>query len=107
LQYSSNISTSIAVIRGTPNGHQIFIGEPELISLLNKLMGSANEVNTIKSSEFLSNLRSKQPAGASGVESPSINILGVRPHQITERTFMGNFDFSLNGSNLIKGLDIG
>lgn len=57
--------------------------------------------------EIVSDLRSKNPSSTTSIDCPIFDIFGVRPHQVTERTLMRNFNLAVNSSDLINSLDLG
>ena len=79
--------------------------EPMNIALLDELMGTSNQFKAIDMAEVISHFRSKHPASASSIDGPILDIFGVRPHEITERSFMRNLDLSINSSDLINSFD--
>lgn len=102
----SDISASVAVVRCWPNCNQILISEPVFESVHNQLMGASNQLQLIYVVELRSHTGSKQPACSSWRKWPAINVIGVRPHEIWEWTFMWEFHASFKQSDLVKGLDI-
>lgn len=44
---------------------------------------------------------SKQPTCTTGTDSPSFDLLGVTPHEITKGALMRNFTIAVNNSDLI------
>jgi hypothetical protein len=70
-------------------------------------MGAGNQVEAIQVVELSRNFAAKQPTSAAGWQSPVLNVLGVRPHQVTERSFVRNFDASLKKSDLVECLNVG
>jgi hypothetical protein len=101
----SQVVTSITIVRSTPHSHQIFVFKPELVSLLYQLMSPCNQCQPINVTEIVSYLWSKHPTRTPSIDCPIFDIFRVRPHQIAEWTFMGNFYFSVNCSNLVNGFD--
>lgn len=55
--------------------------------------------------EFGGNLISKQPSSSTRADSPSLDVFGVGPHQITESSLMGNLLSSSNYTDLIDRPD--
>jgi len=56
--------------------------------------------------KFLSHLISKQPASSSWTHLPSFNFFGIRPHEIAKWSIVWDFNLSLNGSDVVHGLDV-
>lgn len=69
-------------------------------ALLYQLMRSAYEVKAIDAVELSRDFASKQPASASGANSPGLDVFGIAPHQVTERTLVRNLANSLDGADL-------
>lgn len=112
---SCQIIASVAIIRSTPNCHQVFIlkikkikyFKPINITLLNKLMGPRNQIDSVNVTKVISNFWSKYPTSASCINGPIFNIFRIRPHQITEWSFMRDFYLSIYCSDLINCLNLG
>ena len=56
--------------------------------------------------EFRSNLRSEKPASTTRRNSPGVNVVGVRPHEVTVSSFVRDLLSALNKADLVKSLDI-
>lgn len=56
--------------------------------------------------EFGSDFVSEEPAATPGALHPSLDIVWIRPHQVAKRPFFGNFNFSVDLSDLVDGFDI-
>ena len=113
LHYCCNIIASVAIVWCAPYGDKVFIlsyldnyFEPKLISFLNQLMGPRNQVKVVDMAEVTGNFGSEDPSGSSSIDRPILYIFGIRPHQITERTFMGDLNSSVNSPDLINCLDL-
>ena len=107
LQNRSYISAPVKIIWCTPNSNQNISLKPILITLLNQLVSPDHQIQPIDLIELLNHSLSKQPASPSIRHNPSVNIVRIRPHQITIRSFMGNLNISLYSPNLIDGSDMG
>lgn len=68
-------------------------------------MGSCDQIESIYVVEVVCDFGAEDPAGSSGIDGPVLDIFGVGPHEIGERTFVGDFDLSIDGSDLVDGLD--
>lgn len=55
---------------------------------------------------LLCDLGAEEPTGSSRADLPSLNFLGIRPHQIAEGALMRNLLVSGDGSDLIDGADV-
>jgi len=67
LHDSSDITTTIAVVRSTPNSDHILLFEPIDITLLDQLMSSTDKFKSIMMIELFGNLRSIEPTCSSHV----------------------------------------
>lgn len=106
LQNRRNIPTSITVIRGRPNRDQILI-EHLLVALHNQLMRSHHCPQSIPPHKSLKNIRAKEKPSPSGRLLPALNLIRIRPHDITDESLMGNLSDSLNKSQVIQVLHLG
>lgn len=106
LHDGSQIVASVAVVRSTPDSNQILVLEPMDIALLHKLMGPCNKFQSVDMAEVIGDLRSEYPSCSSGIDCPILNVLWVRPHQVTEGTFVGNLNFSIDGPYLVDCFDL-
>jgi len=57
--------------------------------------------------EFRGHLRSEKPSCSTWRNSPGVDIIGVRPHQVTVRSFVRNFLAAFDKADLVKSLNIG
>lgn len=77
------------------------------VALLNQLMGTGNQLQTVDVAEIVGDLRPKHPSSTTSVDGPVLDILRVRPHQVAERTLMGDLDLTVDGPHLVDSLDFG
>jgi len=105
-KYRGDVSATITIVGGGPHGDQLLV-KHVFVALLDELMGSTNEFEFIDSIKLSSRFRTEYPTGATRTDLPSLNIFGIRPHQITKSSFVGNFLVPLDGSDLIEGPDVG
>lgn len=70
-------------------------------------MGAGNQLQSVYVAEIICHLRTEDPSGTTGIDCPIFDILRVRPHEIAERTFMGDFNLAVNGPHLVNCLDFG
>jgi len=107
VEQRSDITASVAVVRGRPNSHKVGVLEPIFESVHDKLMGTSNQIKVVDVVELRSDFGSEEPSSASRGECPGVNLLRVGPHQIAEGTFMRDFHSSFEEADLVKSLDIG
>ena len=67
---------------------------------LYQLVRSANKVQSIDGVELCRDLAAKEPTSPSRADSPSLDVLGITPHEITERAIMRYFLDPLDAANL-------
>lgn len=70
-------------------------------------MGSGNQTQSIMMVEFIDHPPSKKPTHSSRILRPAIDILRIRPHQISKWTLCRYFLHSIQLSDLVDGVDIG
>mmetsp|Transcript_2693 Transcript_2693/g.4548 ORF Transcript_2693/g.4548 Transcript_2693/m.4548 type:complete len:300 (-) Transcript_2693:74-973(-) len=102
-----DVSASVAVVGRGPDGNQVLVSEPVLETVHDQLMGSGDQVDVVDVVEFLSDLRAKEPACASGGHGPGLDVLRVGPHEVAEGTFVGDLHSAVDESDLVDGLDLG
>ena len=83
-----NIIATVTIIRSWPDCNKISRLKPELESFLDELMGSCNKFNSIDIIKISHNFSPKNPSCSSIIWCPSLNILRIWPHKITERTLI-------------------
>lgn len=105
-QDRSDVAASVAVVGRRPHGHQVLLGEHELVALLHQLMRSANQLQLVDTHKLVGGVGTKQPASTTRANLPALDILGIRPHQVAESTLVGDLLVAVDGSDLIEGLDI-
>ena len=68
-------------------------------------MCTGNKLKIVDVVELGCDLLSEEPASASGRNSPSVDVFGIGPHEVTERTLVRNLHAAVDKADLIKGLD--
>jgi hypothetical protein len=105
-QKGSDVGASVAVVRSRPDSDQVLFLEVELVSFLDKLMGSGDQVNAVNLTELRGNSVTEKPSGSSWRHGPGFNFFWVRPHEIREWTIVRHFLLSVNVSDLVESLDV-
>jgi hypothetical protein len=77
------------------------------VALLHQLVGAGNQLQSVYVAEVVRHSRSEHPSRTSCVYRPVLDVLGVRPHQVAERPFVGDLDLAVDGAHLVDGLDLG
>jgi len=101
-----NIATAITVVRGRPDGNHGLLREVILVALIDQLMSTSNELQTINVIELGCNLVTKKPASTTRRNGPSLNILRVTPDKVTESTLMRDLLSTSNDTDLVNGADL-
>jgi hypothetical protein len=102
-----DVTASVAVVRSRPDGDEVRILKPEFKSVHDQLMGTGNHIQSVNVVEFRGNLRAEKPSSTTRRNSPGVNIIRVRPHEITVGSFVRDLLSTFDEANLVKSLDIG
>ena len=83
-QNSSNITTTITIIRGGPDSEHRFIEMP-LIAFHHELMGPADQIDVIHLIELRDHIAAEEVASTAWTDSPAKRFLWIRPkaHLVT------------------------
>lgn len=81
--------------------------EKYLISFIDQLMRTSNQLQSIDMIELRSNLVTKKPTSTTWRNGPSLNLFGIRPDEITESAFVGNLLSASDHTDLIDSADLG
>lgn len=101
-----DVTATVAVVGCGPNCHEVRVLEPVLEAVHDELMSPSDELQVIDMVELSGDLGAEQPAGTSRADSPSVDVLGIGPHQIAEGALVRHFHSTLDQANLVKGLDL-
>lgn len=82
-------------------------GNLYLVSFVDKLMSTSDEFQTIDMIELRSDFISEEPSSTTRRNSPSINILGITPYQVTKSSFVWDFLSTSDNADLINCADLG
>lgn len=93
---------SILSLNFCPKIFLIIYLKPVNIALLNQLMRSCNQIDSVDMAKVICNFRSEYPSCSSGIYGPIFNILRIWPHKVTKWSFVRNLYFSINSSNLVN-----
>lgn len=89
LQYGRDVSASLAVVGGRPNGDQSLL-EHFLESLHDQLMGPNQSPQTILFHEFPENVWTEEKPGPSAGLLPTRRLVRIGPHQIADESLVGD-----------------
>lgn len=100
-QHAGQITTSVAVIRRTPDRAQPVIIQ-DLIALLTKLMCSQDMRHVVDLQKFLNHISAKGVACSARREGKLVSLrVWIRPYQICHRSFVRYFPESINDLDLV------
>jgi len=102
-----DVAATVAVVGSRPNSDDRILREVVLVALVDELMSSGNQFETIHVVELSRNLVAKEPAGTTRANSPRLDVFGVRPDKIAESTLVRNLLSTGNDANLVDGTDLG
>lgn len=83
------VAAPVAVIGRTKDGHHVLLVAP-VVPFHDKLVGTRNEGQAVVVIELLGNVLAESISGATWTNTPSTTVIGVRPQQIADRTFVGD-----------------
>ena len=83
-----HVVASVAVVGSRPDSHQVARLEPELEALLYQLMRPGDQLQSVDVVEIPDDFGAENPSCSSVVGSPSLDVFGVGPHQITEGAYI-------------------
>lgn len=89
LEDGGDVSTPITVVRSGPNSDEAFIREHIVVSLHDKLVRSADELEVVHVVELTRDFLSEKPPCAPRADRPRTTFrVGVAPHQVAEAALM-------------------
>ena len=80
--------------------------EPVYVAFLDELMRPYDQGQIVEHVEVVDHLMAEDPASASGVPTPSLDVLRVRPHQIGQRTLIGNLLLAIQQAHLVDSRQV-
>ena len=105
--HGSGVVELSAVVRGGEEGDELPAGE-ELVSVLDDLVGTADEVEVVLVQELGDDVLSEGEGDAAVVLAPAVNVLvGVGPEQIAKKAGVGNVGGSDDALDLIEAGQLG
>ena len=103
---TSFVTASVTIVRRTEYRHDLLLMRP-IKTIHYKLMGTRNHLETIGVIEVLRDVLSKCKASTSWRDAPTMPFIGVRPEEVTHRSFVRNFHLPVQLSDLFKSVQIG
>lgn len=100
------VAATVTVVGRRPHGYNRVLVEVILVTLVDQLVSSGDELQTIDMIELGCDLVTEEPAGATGTDSPRLYVFGIGPDQVAECSFVGNFLRAGNDPDLIDRPDL-
>ena len=107
VQDRCHVTASVAIVRSRPHRDQVLVSEPVLESVHHELVSSCDERNVVDVVELRRDLGAEEPSSSSWGHCPGVNVFRIRPHEVAERSFVGDLHSSVDESDLVDGLDFG
>ncbi len=98
------ITTSVAVVGCTENGHHIPVLAP-IVTLHDELMRSCHQCQTIVVIERLADVLTKGISRTSRTDTPSTPIIRITPQQVTHRPFMWHLLNPVQTPDIVQRID--
>lgn len=77
LHKAGEVIASVAIVGRRPNGYQVFVCKPFLVSFLDELMGPCYEFNIIEATKVVDDFFSEKPSSAPLVLGPGVDLFRV------------------------------
>ena len=81
--------------------------EPGLVSWFDQLMWSYYHFQPVVLDKFRSGAVAEKPAYTSAAQHPTLDLVGVGPHDVPETTNCWNLAYSVDIGDVLKCVDIG
>lgn len=107
LEDGGDVAAPVAVVGSRPHSDQVLVREHELVSLLHKLMGTADEVELVDVHELVRHLVAEEPASTTRADLEGLNVVGIRPHQVAEGSLVGDLLVPGDDTDLVESLHVG
>lgn len=76
------------------------------VALLDELVSTSYQFQAINVAEIVGHFWAKHPSCSSGIDSPVLYVLGIWPHQVTERSLVRYLYLSVNSPHLVDSFDL-
>ena len=100
----SLVAASVAVVGSREHCDHIALVSP-VVAVHHKLVSTGYQFESIGMVELLRNILAKRVAGASGGNAPAASIIGIRPQEVANGTFVRDLLHSVELSDLVEGVD--
>lgn len=105
-QEAGQVAAAIAVIGSRPHRHDVPVVEKLLVSLLYQLMRPGDQRQAVVLVELVHHSRPEQPSHSAVVLRPPLDLLRIRPHQVSEWPLCWDLLQTVNLADLVQGVDI-
>ena len=96
------VAHPVAVVGGRPQRHQLLV-EPEYVPLLHQLVRPHYQAHLVQQVELVHHLVPEYPPRPPRVPAPGLDVLGVRPHQVSQRSLVGDLLLPVQQPHLVEG----
>jgi len=100
MQNRSNVTATVAIVGGRPHSDELVV-EHVLVTLLHKLMRTADKLKLVGLNEVSGDAGAEQPTSTTRTDLPSFDFFRIGPHEIAEGTLVRDFLAARNGADLI------
>ena len=76
-----------------------------VVAAHNKLMSTRYQFQSICMVELFRDVLAERVASTSGRDAPAAAVVGIRPKQVADGSFVGNFLHTVELTNLVEGVD--
>ena len=76
-----------------------------VVAAHNKLMSTRYQFQSICMVELFRDVLTERVASTSGRDAPAAAVVGIRPKQVADGSFVGNFLHTVELTNLVEGVD--
>ena len=101
LHYGGFVTASVAVVGCGENRDDVALVCP-VVSVHDKLMRTCDSSQAVRVVELLRDVLSEGVTSASGRDTPTTTVIGVRPEQVTDGALVGGLLDAIELTNLVK-----
>ena len=76
-----------------------------VVAAHNKLMSTRYQFQSICMVELFRDVLAERVASTSGRDAPAAAVIGIRPKQVADWSFVGNFLHTVELTNLVEGVN--
>jgi len=101
LHYGGLVTASVAVVGCGENRDDVALVSP-VVPVHDKLMRTCDSSQAVRVVELLRDVLSEGVTSASGRDTPTTTVIGVRPEQVTDGALVGSLLDAIELANLVK-----